>query len=222
MQNDNCLRWGAAWAALETPFQRCLELAWASLINRGLPVGAVVTSAGVVIGEGRNRVYDAPGGADALQGSPIAHAEMNAIAAVTETVELGACEIWSTHEPCSMCQAAIDFVEVRAVHHLSGDPSSHPFDGPLRSSGRSEKTWVVMANVLFVHNVIAIGGAENSIVVAARDQEPETTEIAVRLVSDRTWEAAACDRLSFAAAGAGIWDVICEAVDLRSRRLGGA
>jgi putative NADH-flavin reductase len=54
-------------------------------VNRlgGLPVGAVVMgSGGEVVAEGRNRAYDPPGGDDRLQGSPIAHAEMNALARI--------------------------------------------------------------------------------------------------------------------------------------------
>ena len=49
--------------------------------SRGWPVGAVVVDdKDRIVAEGRNRAYDAPGGQDRLQRTPIAHAEMNALA----------------------------------------------------------------------------------------------------------------------------------------------
>lgn len=64
---------------LSTAERACLELAWQALLAGTTPVGAVVTDAdGVIIGSGRNAVYD---GADPpmLSGSPLAHAEINAL-----------------------------------------------------------------------------------------------------------------------------------------------
>lgn len=44
----------------------------------GLAVGAVLTDERAeIVAEGRNRAYDPPGGRDILQGSPLAHAELN-------------------------------------------------------------------------------------------------------------------------------------------------
>jgi hypothetical protein len=63
----------------------------------GLAVGAVITDAGgAVIPEGRNRAYDPPGGPDALEGTPLAHAEMNAFAAVRTERDLAGCTLLST------------------------------------------------------------------------------------------------------------------------------
>lgn len=71
----------AAWQRLAPAARRCLELAHRCLRDGGLAVGAVLTDeAGAVVAEGRNRAYDPRGGDDVLQGTPLAHAEMNALA----------------------------------------------------------------------------------------------------------------------------------------------
>jgi hypothetical protein len=63
------------WSELHPAFQRCLELAYRSLAADGLAVGSVITDGtSEIIAMGRNRAYDAPGGDEALQGTPLAHA----------------------------------------------------------------------------------------------------------------------------------------------------
>lgn len=78
-----------------------------SLCASGPPVGALVLEAGTVIAEGRNHAYDPSGGDDRLQGSPIAHAEMNALAAVATGTDLAGMTVWSSHRPCSMCTRGV-------------------------------------------------------------------------------------------------------------------
>ncbi|WP_406200200.1 deaminase [Kitasatospora sp. NBC_01560] len=97
----------SAWVALAPAARRCLELAHRSWCDGGLPVGAVLTDAGgAIVAEGRNRAYDPPGGADLLQGTPLAHAELNALAAARTGWDLAVHTLWSSHEPCGMCAAA--------------------------------------------------------------------------------------------------------------------
>jgi tRNA(Arg) A34 adenosine deaminase TadA len=71
----------AMWLQADAVLLRCLELAHQSFLAGGLPVGSVIVAgSGEQVSEGRNRVYDPAGGADLLQRTPIAHAEMNALA----------------------------------------------------------------------------------------------------------------------------------------------
>ena len=94
---------------------RCLELAHESFLAGGLPVGSVITDGhGERVSEGRNRAYDPAGGTDRLQRTPIAHAEMNALAAVSTETDLGGLALWSSHRPCLMCAAACEFTGVAA------------------------------------------------------------------------------------------------------------
>jgi tRNA(Arg) A34 adenosine deaminase TadA len=113
----------AAWAALDPAPRRALELAYAALVAGGLPVGSVLADdAGGIVAEGRNRAYDPPGGPEVLQGTPLAHAELNVLAAVPTDRELGRDTLWSTHEPCSMCAAAAAFTGVGTVRYVAPDP----------------------------------------------------------------------------------------------------
>ena len=75
-----------------------------------VPVGAVVVSAGEVIGSGYNC-------REALR-SPLGHAEIVAIQAATSHVggwRLNECEIYVTLEPCIMCVGAILQVRMRRL-----------------------------------------------------------------------------------------------------------
>ena len=88
----------ALWRETDGALLRCLELAHESFRARGLPVGSVIVAGdGERISEGRNRAYDPAGGTDRLQRTPIAHAEMNALATVATGTELGDVRLWSSH-----------------------------------------------------------------------------------------------------------------------------
>lgn len=172
----------ASWAELGERFQACLTQAWTTLTSRGLPVGAVVSNGAAIVAVGRNRVYDAAGGFSPLQRTPIAHAEMNAIAAVPDGVDLTGCEIWTTHAPCPMCAAAIALSEIPVVHHLAADPSGD--DTIVPRDGRNG-IWAVIANAFFLHNVAWVGGLDNPLLRRSERHEPEITALALSLLSEK-------------------------------------
>jgi tRNA(Arg) A34 adenosine deaminase TadA len=127
-----------AWALLELPIRRSLEHAYAALIAGGLGCGAVLTDAsGAIVAEGRNRAYDPPGGDEILQGTPIAHAEMNVLAAVSTDLDLTGCILWTTQEPCSMCTAAMAFAGVGVVRYVAPDPWAIA----TRAEPRDQHSW---------------------------------------------------------------------------------
>lgn len=114
----------AMWHTADAALLRCLELAHQSFLARGLPVGSVIIArGGEKISEGRNRAYDPAGGPDRLQRTPIAHAEMNALAGIDTGTVLGGMTLWSSHRPCMMCAAACEFTGVGAVTFIAPDPS---------------------------------------------------------------------------------------------------
>lgn len=72
-----------------------------------VPVGAVVTHAGEVVGRGHNMV-------ERLQ-DPTAHAEIIAITAACETLGtkvLRGCSLYVTLEPCPMCAGAMVWAKI--------------------------------------------------------------------------------------------------------------
>jgi creatinine deaminase len=99
----------------------------ASLDEGGSPVGAVLVKDGVVIGRGRNRLYQT--------GDPTTHAEMEAYrdAALRlggkqqpDSVEakLAGCVVYTTAVPCEMCAGAI--VRFAAAQVVVAEATTYP------------------------------------------------------------------------------------------------
>jgi tRNA(adenine34) deaminase len=109
---------------VERPFRRCLELAWQSAAEGNIGVGAVITDASnQVVAEGRNRVVTPPSGAEPVEFSSLAHAEINAL------IRLGRHDaghsgstIWTSLEPCAQCAAALLLARITDVRFLASDP----------------------------------------------------------------------------------------------------
>ena len=176
----------AAWGALDAAPRRALELAHTSLVAGGLPVGGVLADAdGRIVAEGRNRAYDPPGGSDVLQGTPLAHAEMNVLAAVTTERNLNSDTLWSTHEPCSMCAAAAAFTGVGTVRHVAPDPwavAARPVPTASGSVPLGSRQWAVVAGVLFLLGVAARTGVRSPTVTGNVERQPEVARIALDLL----------------------------------------
>ncbi len=137
-------------------------------------MGAVILDAGGdIIAQGRNHAYDAPVGDDPLQDTPIAHAEMNALARIATKTDLSSCTLWSTHRPCIMCAAATAFTGVGDVRFLAPDPSDEDSTDPVGVDTR----WMVLANVMFLEGVSRYSGASAPMICRARVREPETAEL---------------------------------------------
>lgn len=168
-----------AWLAAPEPLRRALALAYEALAAGGLAVGAVLTDAdGQPVAEGRNEAYEDGPGAGPLRGTPLAHAEMNALGAARTGWDLGAATLWSTQEPCSMCAAAAEFTGVGRVRYVAPDPwalSSGNGDGSGADPGLPH--WLLVANAMFLRSVFVAseGAGEPRILTHHRAVEPETT-----------------------------------------------
>jgi tRNA(Arg) A34 adenosine deaminase TadA len=206
-----------AWARLAPAFRRSLELAHTTLRAGGLAVGSVVTDpAGVIVAEGRNRAYDPPTGTDPLEGTPLAHAELNAIARLPTDAATDGLTIWSTQRPCPMCSAAIAFVGLADVRVVATDPS----DPAHRIEEELDDEWVVVATAMFMIAPLRRGGPRHAMVAANRELEPEAVAIAQQAVDGHDHPLTAGD--SLAAALAAIWvDVQASASARRRRRADG-
>ena len=171
----------ALWDAADAALLRCLELAHQSFLAHGLSVGSVLVAAGGErVSEGRNRSYDPPGGPDRLQGTPLAHAEMNVLAGVATWTELGGMTLWSSHRPCPMCAAACQFTGVGTVVFIAPDPSD---DDDVADPPGIVTEWVVVANLLFLSAVAAYRGGSSPMIGRADQREPEITQL-MRAVGD--------------------------------------
>jgi len=96
---------------------RAIELARESAAQGEVPVGAVVTFDGVIVGEAHNaprRLTD-----------PTAHAEILALRAAAAALgreRLDGCELWVSLEPCPMCAGAISHARIARLYYAASDP----------------------------------------------------------------------------------------------------
>jgi tRNA(Arg) A34 adenosine deaminase TadA len=163
------------WRDADPALLRCLELAHQSFVAGGLPVGSVIVGPdGKRVSEGRNRAYDPAGGPDPLQRTPVAHAEMNALAGLETGAELGGMTLWSSHQPCLMCAAAREFTGIGTVRFIAPDPSDA--DRGEDPEGIVPE-WIVVANLLFLSGVAAYSGASSPTLARARQREPEIIQL---------------------------------------------
>ncbi|MEO8722440.1 MAG: nucleoside deaminase [Sphingobium sp.] len=102
---------------LPPPMQRAIELARAAAQAGEVPIGAVITRLGQVIGEGENR--------NRRDNDPTAHAEIVAIRAAALALDdyrLTDCDLWVTLEPCAMCAGAISHARIARLYYGASDP----------------------------------------------------------------------------------------------------
>lgn len=101
---------------LPAPMRRALDLARAARDAGEVPIGAVVTKDGVIIGEGENR--------NRRDLDPTAHAEIVAMRAAARHLNdfrLTGCDLWVTLEPCPMCAGAISHARIARLYYAVGD-----------------------------------------------------------------------------------------------------
>ena len=92
-----------------------------------VPVGAVVTRDGVVLGRAGNRTLELK--------DPTAHAEMLALRQACEAIgseRLIGCDLHVTLEPCPMCAAAISFARIRRLYFGAADPKGGAVENGVR------------------------------------------------------------------------------------------
>ena len=102
---------------LPYPMRRALDLARAAEAAGEVPIGAVVTLDGRVVGEGENR--------NRRDNDPTAHAEIVALRAAATALgdfRLTGCDLWVTLEPCAMCAGAISHARIARLYYGAADP----------------------------------------------------------------------------------------------------
>lgn len=222
--------WTTAWSELAAPFRRSVELAWESCSSGTFGCGAVITDlAGNVVAEGRNRVFNERNGEYPLEGTALAHAEMNALARVPVGVALDDCTLWSSLEPCLMCLSSAVLSNVGEIRFLATDPL---WDGVERLPSLNafverrwplhhephDGEWAVIGRTLALHVLASreIGGGQ---ALAAHDlREPETSALVRRWVTDQTLADLASTGATVEEMLATVWDEVSEAVKSRDSR----
>jgi tRNA(Arg) A34 adenosine deaminase TadA len=183
-------------AELPAPFQRCLELAWESCARGTIGVGAVITDEhDAIVAEGRNRIFDRSGGTSVLQGTRIAHAEMNALACTKSGAPLDRCTLWTSLQPCLMCASAAVLAGVGTVRYLAPDPlffgieSIPDLNAFTRRRwpsyhGPHEAEWAIVAGVI-AHHLLAFWEPNGLAMAALTEHESETATLLRSVVEER-------------------------------------
>lgn len=102
---------------LPPAMRRALDLAAVAAESGEVPVGAVITCDGEIVGEARNAMRG--------QVDPTAHAEIVAIRQAATKLgrsRLDDCELWVSLEPCAMCAAAISLARIQKLTFAAEDP----------------------------------------------------------------------------------------------------
>jgi tRNA(adenine34) deaminase len=102
---------------LPEPMRLALDEARAAAVAGEVPVGAVVTKDGALLGTGRNRMR--------ADNDPTAHAEVVAMRAASAALgdwRLDGCDLWVTLEPCAMCAGAIVHARIARLYYGAPDP----------------------------------------------------------------------------------------------------
>ncbi|WP_282604217.1 nucleoside deaminase [Pelagibius sp. Alg239-R121] len=94
---------------------RAKDLADTSIkLGDGTGYGAVLVKNGLIVGEGRNRIYSL--------NDPTAHSEIDAIRDACRrltTPTLEGCEIFCSARPCQMCDTACYWAKLKRIHYAS-------------------------------------------------------------------------------------------------------
>jgi tRNA(Arg) A34 adenosine deaminase TadA len=200
------------WHGIDPAAARALELAHDTLLAGGLAVGCVIVDASTIATEGRNRAYDPATGTDPLEQTPLAHAEMNALARIGTDVDPSRLTLWSTQQPCSMCQAAIHFIGIGNVRVIATDPSN----AADRAAEAVDDEWVILATSMFLIGPLRRGGHDHPMVLANRQEEPEAVELAIAIVGDPS--SPLTDGRSLKDAVEQMWSDLRHAADRRRAR----
>ena len=170
-----------------------------------------------MIARGRNHAYDLANGADVLEGTPLAHAELNVLANVATARDLANDTLWGTQQPCAMCAAALSFCGVGNVRFLAADPAFIG-SGDARGGTTLDPThdhpqltvWAILANALFLQPSLARG--DESRLARNRTTEPETVRAATAI-----GRATPCDHLGNLVDS--MWSELVAHADERRKRL---
>jgi tRNA(adenine34) deaminase len=113
------------WHISSLPWQACIEQAWQAYCAGSVPIGACITDGdATVLAVGRNRMNEhVTTPQPFLCGNRLAHAEVNALLGLDESVvDAHTCVLYTTTEPCPLCVGALTMANIRCFRYASRDP----------------------------------------------------------------------------------------------------
>jgi len=217
-----------SWLQLEEPWRVAFTEAWKSFASGSAGVGAAVTDRdGTVVSSGRSRVFDEPDGTSPLAGTWMAHAEMNALAALPRAAREGH-TLYTTFEPCVMCAATIRIYLIPKVMYAADDPvwdgmhdlfaQLEPIARGLPERQRLGGPWGTFAHVL--HLIRLLDWGPNAVIDAHGRLAPEHLEKARDIGRTGNLQALVDGGASVVQAAEAVWPIIGE-ISPHSAHVGG-
>jgi tRNA(Arg) A34 adenosine deaminase TadA len=180
---------------LPSPWPEVFSLMWEAYDAGEIPVGAVITdSSGDVVSRGRNRMFEVAA-EGAFARSRLAHAEINALIALSSDRIYPDHVLFTALEPCHLCLSAAITARVGRVHFAAADryggavgklvPSrdheAHPIvvEGPLDHEAGRLPELLLIAHSLWRR-------PSGDVVAFYRELFPQMVERAERLPSPRS------------------------------------
>jgi tRNA(adenine34) deaminase len=195
------------WADLDAPWPTCFDLAWEAYRAGTIPVGAVVTDPdGRIVGRGRSRVHDLTAPIGRICSSPLAHAEIDALLALTPETRYEGHTLWTTVEPCLLCMGAAITAAVGTVRWASSDPyagatathcdNPHTARLPLAGGGPLPDPLGLVGAVLHLEPFVR-NNPSGGVASAHREDAPQVTDAATRLAAAEALPKASARRAPF-------------------------
>lgn len=157
------------WSSLSLAWQLAFDQGWKAYCSGSIPIGSVITNEdGDIISMGRNRTREnTSDGEKAIFGTPLAHAEINAILGLDfDKADPYTSVIYSTLEPCPLCVGAIGISRIRTIRYAAEDSyggstellesNSYLREKKIKVEGPFDRTFEMIINALqmeyFLHD----------------------------------------------------------------------
>jgi tRNA(adenine34) deaminase len=109
--------------ALFQPWRECIDQAWEAYKAGSFPIGAIITDKnGRTVAHGRNRNFETTAPAPYLCNVRMAHAEINALLAFSQTgLPFEGTTLYTSLEPCPMCLGATRMYRLGGIAYAARD-----------------------------------------------------------------------------------------------------
>lgn len=158
--------------------------AWTSFATGNHGIGAVVVDSDVtVVGSGHNRIFDTRGDGATLSGSPLAHAEINALYSLGG-VRAPGCALVTSLAPCPLCVGAAAVFRISAIRYLGHDPSCDGTDTDTTNGAwrlpliaqEADTTWSLWCEVLPMVSSLQRHGRDSILLGSYERSRPDLLE----------------------------------------------
>ena len=113
------------YQTLEKHWKIAFDLAFQSLLEGSIPIGAVITNEhGDIVSTGRNLIFEKNEIAHQITNHPLAHAEINAILKIDNLYNQKehVYHLYTTMEPCPLCFGATLMSDIDHLYFAAKDP----------------------------------------------------------------------------------------------------